>query len=576
MMMHQRLTLLLACMAAILFSGCEEEKISYGAPVVNPPNIVWIVAEDLSPIIPPFGDSTIQTPNLSRLAAEGIRYPNTFSVSGVCAPSRAAIATGMYSISIGAHHMRTRLMKPQAEAFGMKFYEAVPPPEVKMMSEILRKNGYYCTNNDKRDYQFKPSLMAWDESSGKAHWKSRSPDQPFFAIYNLNVTHESQVFGPTAKRNLRFRPGFPDDSVVKVGGLLDSSEWVLHVPKDLDVPVPPYLPRTPPVIADVRRVYSNIAVMDQQVGFLLDQLEADGLMDNTIIVWYTDHGGPLPRQKRLLYDSGLRVPMIIRFPDQRDAGTVDSQLVSFVDLAPTMFSLAGIQPPDYLQGQAFLGTYRETPRQYIYAAADRLDTEYDRIRVVRDQRYKYFRNYNPEKRYYLEVEYRERMNTMQELLKMNEKGLLNPLQAQWFRDHKPVEELFDTWNDPYELNNLADNPNFQQKLTEMRDANESFLKAVGDLGHLPEIKLIERMWGGLEQPQSENPSIRALENGLIEITANTKGASIGYQIVTDPDTEINNWPIYTEPFECPRNTMVKYVAHRLGYAPSEVLVWKRY
>ena len=403
------------------------------------------------------------------------------------------------------------------------------------------------------------------------------PGKPFFSIFNFNVTHESQVFGPTGKRNLRFQEGFPEDeSLVNVRGQLDSSEWVLKVPEKLNVPIPPYLPNTPPVLADVRRVYSNIVEMDKQVGYLLNQLEADGLLDNTIIVWYTDHGGPLPRQKRLLYDSGIHVPMIIRFPDGRGAGTIDSQLVSFVDMAPTTFSLAGIQPPAYVQGKAFLGPYQETePRKYVYAAADRLDTEYDQIRAVRDKRYKYLRNYKPNRPYYLEVKYRERMNSMKELLRLNKAGKLNEYQQQWFRATKPEEELFDTWSDPHELKNIAEHPDYRAKLEELRAANNAFVTRVHDLGNLSEKELIEQMWGSLEQPQTAGPEVKQLEDDRIQLTCSTVGARIGYQILDHPDDSHPSWEVYTEPIKCPRGKILRFVGHRIGYQPSDQIDYKK-
>ncbi len=560
-----------------LYGACLSE--SEKAPKkIKQPNILWLVAEDLSAIIPPFGDSTVQTPNLSRLAAEGVRYPNVFSPAGVCAPSRAAICTGMYPTSIGAHNMRTQYNRGIMDQLGMQLYEVVPPAEVRMMSEILRSNGYYCTNNDKTDYQFAPSPLAWDESSPYAHWRHRDAEQPFFAIFNFGITHESQVFGTYGQRHLRYQPGFPaskeTNPVPGWGVNVDSSDWDLLVPADLDVPVPPYLPDTEAAKNDIRRVYSNVVKLDEQIGLIIQQLEEDGLLEETIIVWYTDHGGPLPRQKRLLYDSGIQVPMIIRFPEKAGAGTIDEQLISFIDLAPTTFSLTGIKPPTYLQGQAFLGTYSaDQPRSHVFAASDRLDTEIDRIRVARNQQFKYIRNDYPERPYYLPIAYRERMYIMQELLRLRDVGQLSPAQAQWFRERKPKEELFDLTNDPHELNNLADDPAYADQLAALRSACTAWLAETGDLGDVPEKELIERFWPGGMQPQTAAPEMTLNDKtGAIQLSCSTPGASLGYQWTNNNDTQPTAWTVYSKPIKRPATTTkMRLIAHRLGYQSSEVV-----
>ena len=282
-------------------------------------------------------------------------------------------------------------------------------------------------------------MVAWDDSSDSAHWRHRNEGQPFFSVFNFGITHESQVW--------------------------EQSGQPLLIANDTNVPIPPYLQDTDVSRRDVRQVYSNVVAMDQQVGQILAKLEEDDLLDSTIIFWYTDHGGPLPRQKRLLYDSGIHVPLIIRFPDKLRAGEIDDQLISFVDFKSTALSLAGIEPPSYVDGRDFLGDYVSTPnRRYIHAAADRFDSEYDMIRAVRDGRFKYLKNYKPERPYYLPLTYREQMPIMQELLKLRDSGLLNEIQTQWFRTSKDEEELFDILRDTYELNNLAKDPTHAEKL----------------------------------------------------------------------------------------------------------------
>lgn len=536
------------------------------------PNIVWIVAEDLSPIIPPFGDSTAATPQLNRLAAEGIRYPNTFSVAGVCAPSRAALATGMYPISIGAQHMRNQSYQAYFDDLGIPAYEAVPPPAARMISQRLRQIGYFCTNNDKQDYQFAAPLTAWDEQGPNAHYRHRpDADQPFFSIFNLGITHESQVW-TTGLKNLRWTEGFEDPAREhpRWKDRLEGDDRPLLTVGPAEVQIPPYLVDDEVTRQDVARVYSNIEIMDRQLGLLLDQLAADGLLDNTIVVWYTDHGGPLPRQKRLLYDSGLRVPLIIRWPDQYGAGTLDSSLVSFVDFAPSTYRMVGLDQPDYLQGVASLGRGSDLPkREYAYGAADRLDEIYDRIRAVTDGRFKYLRNYYPERGYYLPVSYREQMGAMQSLLAGRDAGTLNEYQAQWFRAEKPQEELFDTAVDPHELHNLADDPSYATQLAELRAVCDAWLAEVGDLSDWPEPELVAHLWQGNEQPQVARPYLRRDSLGRFVLISETPGAEIAYRIWPQ-DSARSAWRIYQQPLEWTRGDSLTAIAHRIGYLPSEI------
>lgn len=556
-MKKNRLSFLGIVLCGLAWWGCQpaQEEIPEAAPWDFRPNILWLVAEDLSPNIPAFGDSTVVTPTLSRLAAEGVRYTHVFSPSGVCAPSRAAIATGMYQNHIGAQHMRTgpwfsSNVSPQAIASAAQYmppgvspYEAMPPAGVKMHSEYLREAGYYTANNAKQDYQFRAPVTAWDESSPRAHWRGRKPGQPFFAIFNYEVTHESRIW---AKAN--------------------DSLWV---DDNLNVPVPPYLPDTEVGRRDVRRMYSNIKEMDAQIGAILAELEADGLLDSTIVFWYTDHGGPLPRQKRLLYDSGMRLPLIVRFPQQWRAGEVDDQLISFVDFKPTLLSLADIAPPGYVDGQAFLGPYAaSTPRRYVHGAADRFDEQYDAIRAVRDHRFKYLRNLQPEKGYYLPVAYREQMPIMQELLRLRDAGALDEVQAQWFRPRKPPEELFDTENDPHELHNLAGDPAYADKLAELRAECDRWMQAIDDKGLIPEPEYVASIWPGGAQPVTQ-PPVAERQGTQVALHSDTQGASIGYQRLSAATEQAETWRVYTGPVTLAAGEQLVTVAHRIGYLPSE-------
>lgn len=544
----------------------------------NRPNILWLVTEDMGAYIPPFGDSTVVTPNLSKLASQGVIYPNLYSTSGVCAPSRAAIATGMYPSSIGANHMRTNSYNDE---IGVPKYEAVPPAEVKMISELLRMQGYYCSNNYKEDYQFKAPKTAWDESSPYAHWRDRAANQPFFSVFNFTETHESGLFEPYGFREIETRHYHSGDRNYKwknfgashAKNRMAEEDTPVHLSKDTDFNIPPYLPDTEATRRDMWKLYNNIGEMDRQVGAVLKQLEDDGLLENTIIFFYGDHGGPLPREKRLIYDSGLNTPLIIRFPKSMKAGTKDNQLISFVDFAPTLLSLIGEAPQSYMQGQSFLGEYKAGKREYIYGAADRFDGFTDAIRAVRDKRYKYIRNYRPKQGYYLPVAYREKIPSMQELLRLKGEGELNANQMQWFRESKPEEELFDCIADPFELNNLAYTPEYKDKLIELSSEMDRWLTEIGDTPNLNERKLVDRLWAGSDsQPKTAIPDIIS-ENGKLKITCETEGASIAYKVVAKSEKTSLSWNIYKSPIVLPEGAKLMVQSHRLGFLPSKTVTF---
>jgi arylsulfatase A-like enzyme len=299
---------------------------------------------------------------------------------------------------------------------GHKSYSAVIPADMKTYPELLRMAGYYTSNNSKEDYQFRGPVTMWDESSNKAHWRNRKDsNQPFFSIFNLNISHESQVWAR-------------------------ADEPLLVDPAD--VFIPPYYPDDSISRAVMARFITNAMRMDMQAGEIIQQLKEDGLYENTIIFFYGDHGDGMPYAKRELYDRGLKVPLIIKAPFLEKGGQLD-ELVSFVDFAPTVLSLAGVEVPKSMQGQAFLGAQKADPRKYIYAARDRMDSEYDRVRAVSDGRFKYIRNYMPEKPNYQNIQFRLNNPLMIHLLELNKAGKLDANQARWFAPNKPTEELYD-------------------------------------------------------------------------------------------------------------------------------------
>ncbi len=490
----------------------------------------------------------MSTPSLSRLSREGITYDNVFTTAGVCAPSRCAIITGVNQVTAGGHNMRT-LLNTFPEKTGLpKFYSIVPPESIKAFPEYLRAKGYYCTNNFKTDYQFDAPPTVWDEVSDKATWRNRKEGQPFFAVVNFMVTHESQVW---LRKN---HPMHVDPSKVKL---------------------PPYYPDTHTVRKDVARFLSNVADLDSLVGNLLHQLEEDQLLENTIIFFWSDHGDGLPFYKRELYDRGLHVPLIIRFPGKTDAGKRDARLISSIDFAPTVLSLAGIQPPSYMQGKAFLGKYKSKANQYIYAARDRMDSEYERVRAVRDTQYNYIRNFHPELPLYQNVEFRLQQDMMKEMLAMRDKGELNEVQMKWFVASKPAEELYDVRSDPYELNNLAADPKHQATLIHLRKEMDRWLVEVNDLGATDEKQLISKMWqGGDHPPSTADVVIKANKNNTVTLSCETKGASIGFKVIDEGESESTSWSVYTQPIKVTKGQTVKVIAQRIGYERSKESVVK--
>eukprot|EP00913_Durusdinium_trenchii_P028332 g26560.t1 len=425
------------------------------------PNILWITCEDISAHIGCYGDPNAKTPNIDRLASQGVRYTHAFSVAGVCAPTRSCIITGMYPTSIGTHHMRCK---------------AVLPKKIRCFTEYLREAGYYCTNNSKTDYNFRHSKSAWDASSRKAHWRNRKDQsQPFFSVFNFTVCHESKI-----------RAG--DDAYRKLTSKLKPDER--QSPGKL--PLPPYYPDTPTVRKDWARNYELITATDYQVGRVLKELKEDGLDDSTIVFFYSDHGVGLPRAKRWLYDSGMHVPFVVRWPGQLKPGTVTDRLVSFVDLAPTVLSLAGVTIPDHLQGRPFLGSKAQSPREFVFAARDRMDERYDICRAVRDKRYKYIRNYEPFKPYAQYMNTPEGGPTMKELRRLQASGGLTGATRHFMAATKPAEELYDTTTDPHEVRNLISDPKHRAALDRLRAAHIDWTRRTIDVGLLPEPEIEAR------------------------------------------------------------------------------------
>lgn len=526
----------------ILLSICVLLFASRPAHTQEKFNILWITVEDMSAHLNCYGDSTVATPNINRLGSMGVRYTNAYATYGVCSPSRHTLITGMYPTSTGAMAMRTfkrtasldKITDP--ELLNIPVYEATPPAGVKCFSEYFRAAGYYTTNNVKTDYQFITPVTAWDECSKDAHWRNR-PDKnaPFFAVFNSELPHESGTF---ARRS----PRVTDLSSIQV---------------------PPYYPDIPEVREDMARHFDNIHAMDQWVGEILAQLEENKLLDKTIIFFYSDHGDGLPRSKRWVYDSGIKVPLIVCWPDGEGAGTINDELVSFIDFAPTMLSLAGLKIPDYMQGQVFLGKEKAAPRKYVYAFRDRMDPAPETIRAVRDKRFKYVRNYRPELPYIGFIPYRDQAAMMRAILKLTEEGKLGPDQWQFRAKKKPLEELYDTQNDPHEIHNLAADPAHFENLAALRKAHEDFVARYGDLGMMPETELIKHLWPpDGKQPTTSVPEITVKGNKVL-LKSDTEGASIAYRFKGN-----ERWQLYAAPITVKKGQELESMAIRLGWKPS--------
>jgi len=544
---------------ALLIGWFPSLSATHKSPKSERPNILWLTCEDISPTLSFYGDSTAKTPNLDKLAKESLVFTRAFATVGVCAPSRSSIITGMYPPSIGTMHMRTghdyagwgdRIYPEKSVATDIignpvRQYSAVIPDFVKCFTEYLRAEGYYCTNNVKTDYQFASPVTAWDENSEKAHWKNCPPGKPFFSVFNHEVTHESRMW---MNKNL------PQTVMPK------------------SVPLPDYFPENSVVRQDVARNYSNIELLDKQIGEKIAELKKAGLYDKTIIFFYSDHGGPLPRGKREIYDSGLRVPFFVHFPGGANAGRID-ELISFVDLAPTILSLAGIKPPDYMQGQAFLGTFKASEqRKYVFGSGDRFDEFSDRVRIVRDKRYLFVRNYFPELPAYKDVAYRKQMDMMNELLRLRDNKELSGPTAYFFRQKKTKEEFYDCNNDPLNLTNLIDDPKYAEKIDELRNALDQHIKTIHDKAEMPESKMIEQMWPGGIQPKTAKPVI-SIRNEKIRISCPTLGASIGY-ILSEKEIkpDLNSgWQLYHEPIKADGEIFLYVISNRIGFADSEVV-----
>lgn len=432
----------------------------------NTPNILWITAEDMSPTLGCYGDDYAITPHIDQLASEAVSYDNAFATSPVCSPSRSCIINGLPATSQGTQQMRS--------AFPIPGY-------MKGFPSLLRSAGYYTSNNVKTDYNsanWETIIAAsWDESSATAHWRGRADDQPFFSVFNLMTSHQSRSMV------------WPHQQFIsEVQSKLAADE--IHHPEK--APVPPYYPDTPIIRKTLARFYDCVTVMDKEVGAILRQLEEDGLAEDTIVFFYSDHGSGMPRHKRALLDSGMKVPLLIRFPEKfkglapSGPGTRTDRLVSFDDFGPTVLSLAEVGIPAYMEGKPFLGQVAGPARQFVYGHRDRVDEVLDLARSVRDERYLYIRNYMPHLGYNQPTAWPDLGEIRHEFYAHAESGRMTAPQEHFAGPSRPLEELFDCQADPQNLENLAGSSDHRGVLERMRAQLVTQLKDSRDLGFLPE------------------------------------------------------------------------------------------
>ena len=474
------------------------------------PNILWLTSEDHSPTMGCYGDKFATTPNVDALAARGLRYRFAWSCAPVCAPARTTLISGLYPPSTGAEHMRSMVPLPK---------------EFKMYPQFLREAGYYCSNNSKEDYNLAKPGQVWDESSGKAHYKNRAAGQPFFAIFNSTKSHESQI---------RTRP-----------------HKAVHDPSKVRVPA--YHPDTPEVRQDWAQYYDKVSEVDADAGRHLKELAAAGLADDTIVFYYADHGSGMPRSKRWPCNSGLRVPVVVHFPakwkhlapPEYKAGGVSDRLISFVDFAPTVLSLAGIEPPKWMQGHAFAGKFTAPMQPFIYGFRGRMDERIDCVRSVSDSRYVYLRNFMPHLSQAQHVDYQFATPTTRVWFDLYKSGKATEAQSIFWRTPKAPEELYDLTTDPDEVQNLAASAQHQEVLAKFRKAQSDLAAKIRDVGFLPEGEIHSRSAGSapytMGHDDTKFPFARVFATA--DLASNLKPDALPElrKHLTDPDSAIRYW-----------------------------------
>jgi arylsulfatase A-like enzyme len=473
------------------------------------PNIVWLTSEDHGPQMGCYGDLIARTPSVDALAKYGMVFNRVWSCAPVCAPARTTIISGIYPSSSGGIHMRS--MVPM-------------PSEAKMYPEFLHQKGYYCTNNSKEDYNLVKPKGLWDDSSSRAHWRNRKGDQPFFSVFNSTKSHESQI---------RSRP-----------------HQLITDPAS--VRVPHYHPDNAEVRLDWAQYYDKVSEADADAGDILKQLGEDDLLKDTIVFYYGDHGSGMPRSKRWPCNSGLHVPLIVFFPKrwqhlapaEYQAGTKSDRMINFVDLAPTVLSIVGIEPPPYMQGHAFAGPYQTERQPYLFGQRGRMDERYDLVRSVTDGHFVYLRNYFPHVSQAQHVDYQFQTPTTQIWKALYDRHETNADQSIFWDVPKAMEELYDLQIDPDEVKNLAGLPDYAETLQRFRQANREQILKTRDTGFLSEGEMIDRSNKGspydLAKDEKKYPLAKILSAAEKASDINIRAEEI-QSYLTDSDSAIRYW-----------------------------------
>ncbi len=518
-----------ACAAGVTLAGCVDSgprPVPFQPAAATPayfspikPNILWITCEDISPYLGCYGDPLAITPNIDRLAGTSILYKNAFATAPVCSPSRSCLITGVHATSLGTQHLRS---------------EVAIPGQIEPFPKLLRAAGYYCSNNVKEDYNFKDPTI-WNDVSETAHWRNRGVGQPFFSVFNLTTTHQSQINGSD------------EEFEARCGSKLKPEER--HDPRNMILPA--YYPDTPTVRKMWARYYDLITLMDKQVGDILRDLELDAVSESTIVFFFSDHGMGLPRFKRSLHDSGLRVPLLVRVPRPYQNMTIYTpggradQLVSFVDFAPTVLSLANVPIQSYMQGQPFLGKTAGA-REYVVGAASRVDEAYEMSRCMRDKRFKYIRNFMPHLPYAQPSDYCDQAEIMQELRAVAAAGGMAGMEKLYWQPTKPVEELYDTLVDPNESDNLIDSPEHHETLLQMRKRLRDWMLETKDTGLLPEAEMHIRSAGAAPYDMARNAekfSASTILDVAELVGSDTRFLPAMMESLGDPDSAVRYWAV---------------------------------